>query len=77
MNDPELRTEVKQALLDLSRCLLPVHMSMAQHELVDEPLPDSAVVLHFMGSGASDQVTAGEVRMALAAANAVLRRLEL
>ena len=52
----------------LRRCLLPVQMLMAQAECVDEPLSDSAVVLSFMGSGASDQVTAGEVRAALTGA---------
>ena len=77
MTDPELTADVRQAIIDLSRCLLPVHMGMAQAELVGEPMTDSTVVLHFMGSGASDQVTAGEVRKALADANAVLRRLEL
>ena len=49
----------------LRRCLLPVWMGMAEHECVGEHLPDSAVVLSFMGSGASDQVTAGEIRAAL------------
>jgi hypothetical protein len=49
----------------LRRCLLPLHMAFAQAEMVGEPIPDDAVVLHFMGSGASDQVTAGEVRAAL------------
>jgi hypothetical protein len=49
----------------LRRCLMPVMMMMAQAECIDEPLPDDAVVLSFMGSGASDQVTAGEIRAAL------------
>lgn len=53
----------------LRRCLLPVQMVLAQAECVDDPLPDSAVVLSFMGSGASDQVTAGEVRQALGGDN--------
>lgn len=53
----------------LKRCLLPVWMTMCESELVGEPMPDSFVVLHFMGSGASDQVTAGEVRAALKTAS--------
>ena len=50
----------------LARCLLPVHMTLAERELVDDPVPDDAVVLCFMGSGASDNVTAGMIRAALA-----------
>jgi hypothetical protein len=50
----------------LRRCLLPIHMGLAEAELSGEPVGDSVVVLSFMGSGASDQVTAGEVRAALA-----------
>lgn len=42
-------------------------MTEAQAELADEPIPNSAVVLHFMGSGASHQVTAGDIRQMLAA----------
>jgi len=64
-----------EAAVALSRCLLPVSMSLAQCELVDEPVPDGAVVLHFMGSGASDQVTAGEVRAAIAQFNSALTRI--
>lgn len=49
----------------LRRCLLPLEMAFAEAEMVGEPIADDAVVLHFMGSGASDQVTAGEIRKAL------------
>lgn len=49
----------------LRRCLLPVWLGMAEAEMVGEPLSDDAVVLSFMGSGASDRVTAGEIRAAL------------
>ena len=68
---PDLRAHIEAqdaTIARLRRCLLPVQMLMAQAECVDEPLSDSAVVLSFMGSGASDQVTAGEVRAALAGA---------
>ena len=70
-NWPYLRAHIEAqdaTIARLRRCLLPVQMLMAQAECVDEPLSDSAVVLSFMGSGASDQVTAGEVRAALAGA---------
>ena len=68
---PDLRAHIEAqdaTIARLRRCLLPVQMLMAQAECVDEPLSDSAVVLSFMGSGASDQVTAGEVRAALTGA---------
>ena len=55
----------RKSIGQLRRCLLPVWMGIAECELVGEPLADSAVVLSFMGSGASDRVTAGEVREAL------------
>lgn len=54
--------EVREALAAINRVLLPIDMQFAQAECIDEPIPDEAVVLHFMGSGASDQVTAGEYR---------------
>ncbi len=49
----------------LRRCLMPVWMTIAEHDMIKEPLPDDARVLSFMGSGASDFVTAGEIRAAL------------
>ncbi|CAN5950506.1 unnamed protein product [Sphagnum jensenii] len=48
----------------LRRCLLPVVMGIAEMELSGEPLADDAVVLTFMGSGASDRVTARDIREA-------------
>jgi hypothetical protein len=63
---------LREALDKMGRCLLPVHMGLMQAVCVGDPLPDQAVVLSFMGSGASDQVTAGEVREALDAAHAAL-----
>lgn len=65
---------LREAIDKLSRCLVPVTMGLAQAECVDEPIPDACVVLSFMGSGASDAVTAGEVREALEAAGAALTR---
>lgn len=41
-------------------------MIEAEAELVGETVADDAPILHFMGSGASHQVTAGEIRAALA-----------
>ena len=40
-------------------------MHEAQWELCDETPADDVVVLHFMGSGASTTVTAGQMRAAL------------
>ena len=42
-------------------------MHEAQWELCGDVVPDDAVILAFMGSGASTQVTAGDLRAALAA----------
>lgn len=39
-------------------------MVAGEAELAGEPIPDSVVVLHFMGSGASHQVTAADMRQA-------------
>jgi hypothetical protein len=50
----------------LHRCLLPLQMEMAYRDLAGDPIPDEAVVLAFMGGGASDEVTAGDIRRALA-----------
>lgn len=62
--------EAIEVIEKLSRLMLPLVMTMAEAELVDEPIGDDAMVLHFMGSGASDTVTAGQVRSALALATA-------
>jgi len=43
-------------------------MIEAEAELVGEPIKDDAPILSFMGCGASHQVTAGEIRAALASA---------
>lgn len=72
-------TDIQHAvrvISDLKRLMLPAFMSLAEAELVDEPVPDEAVVYHFMGSGASDSVTAGEFRKVLKAANTFLERHE-
>lgn len=37
-------------------------MLQAQEELAEQPIPDSATILHFMGSGASTMVTAKQLR---------------
>jgi antitoxin HicB len=37
-------------------------MVEAQEELAEKPIPDHAVILHFMGSGASTMVTARQLR---------------
>lgn len=50
----------------LRRCLVPVTMHLAQLELERGlEAPDDMIVLYFMGSGASDQVTVKEIREAL------------
>lgn len=43
-------------------------MHEAQWELCEETPADDVVILHFMGSGASTMVTAGEMRAALSKA---------
>jgi len=37
-------------------------MVQAQEEMLDEPIPDDAVILSFMGSGASTMVLAKDLR---------------
>jgi hypothetical protein len=66
--------ELFEALVGISRVLLPINMILAQAECVDEPLADDAVLLSFMGSGASDHVTAGEYRVAAAKLNAAISK---
>lgn len=64
----ERAAKVERLLIEneqLRRCLLPVWMGIAQADAIGEPIPDDTVVLRFMGSGASDQVTAGEIRAVL------------
>lgn len=68
--------ELVEAMHGLRRIMLPMHMTMAEAECVDEPIPDDAVFLSFMGSGASDQVTAGEFRRANDAAGNALSKLK-
>lgn len=70
-------TDIEDAITvikGLARLMLPVQMAIAEAELVNEPHDDDVVVMHFMGSGASDQVTAGEVRKALIAANKFIQK---
>ncbi len=40
-------------------------MNEAQWEICEETPADDAIILHFMGSGASTAVTAGQLRVAL------------
>ena len=51
----ELKAQVGRILAFFS-------MLEAHHELTDDPLEDTTVVLSFMGSGASDQLTMGDFR---------------
>lgn len=37
-------------------------MVNAEADLCNEPIKDDAIILHFMGSGASHQVTAKDIR---------------
>lgn len=53
-------------LAALLRCFLPFQMAMAESDLIGDDVPDDQVIIHFSGSGASDQVTAGMLRAALA-----------
>lgn len=50
----------------LLRCFLPFQMAMAESALLGDDVHDDQVVIHFSGSGASDFVTAGMLRAALA-----------
>jgi hypothetical protein len=72
----ELEAKVKRlegALGSVRRLLLPVTMTLAEHECIDEPLPRDAVILSFMGSGASDHVTVGEYEDAMKLSAAALK----
>lgn len=64
----------------MARLLLPATMHLAQVELVaetdDEKPKDDDILFHFMGSGASDTVTVGEYRAAIAEASAFMRANE-
>lgn len=64
--------KLEGALKAFYRLLLPIHMSLAERELIEEPLPDTAVLFSFMGSGASDQATVGDYREAMRLADAAL-----
>jgi len=65
-----------EAARGIVRALLPINMTLAERELVDDPLPDPAVLFSFMGSGASDHVTVGEYRAAKDALSAALSQYE-
>jgi hypothetical protein len=64
--------KLREALEKMSRCLLPVTMGLAEAELIGEPPADDAVVLSFMGSGASDRVTVKDINDAFASAREAL-----
>lgn len=71
----ELKTRVEAAhaaVNALCRVLGPVGMTLAQQECIGEPLPREAVILSFMGSGASDNVTVGELEDAMELARQAL-----
>lgn len=54
-----------KAISEYYRVLIPVRMQIAQDEMLqDDLLPDSTIILHFMGSGASDMVDLGTFRRA-------------
>jgi hypothetical protein len=42
------------------RSLNPVWMTFAEREMIEEPIPPEAMLFTFMGSGASDNTTAGD-----------------
>ena len=67
--------EAEAVIQAFSRILGPVYMTLAQQECIDEPLPREAVILSFMGSGASDNVTVGEVEDASNNARTTLANL--
>ena len=64
--------KMRKALEDAHRIFMPTIMSLAEIELVDEPVKDDAVLFSFMGSGASDFVTVGEFRKALNSISAAI-----
>lgn len=57
------KTETREAGMAALRTWWAMHE--AQWELCEETPADDAVILHFMGSGASTMVTAGQIRAAL------------
>lgn len=69
----ERLSDLATALDAYRRALLPVVMTLAEREMVDDPVPSDAVLFSFMGSGASDHVTVGEFQKAEALAIEVLR----
>lgn len=56
----------------LTRLLLPTQMMLAEFELLGEPVAGDKTLFSFMGSGASDMVTVGEFREAIALAGAYM-----
>jgi hypothetical protein len=65
-----------EALHGLRRVLLPVHMTLAEREIADDPVPDDAVLFSFMGSGCSDRSTVGEFNAADKAALAAIAKAQ-
>jgi hypothetical protein len=55
----EIRRQ-KEHLRAFYRSLNPIWMTIAERELVDDPIPPDAFLFTFMGSGASDNSTVGE-----------------
>lgn len=75
----DLREEnerLKKAATGLSRVLLPIHMQLAERDLIEDPVADDVTLFSFMGSGASDRVTVGEYRKAMAALDVALGGLQ-
>lgn len=72
----EREAELVGAISAYHRLLFPISMSLAEREMIDEPLSDDAVLFSFMGSGASDHTTVGEFRKADALASAALKSRE-
>ena len=73
----ELEAEIAARAKALSPLACWWAMVEAQSELSEDgPIPPDAVVLHFMGSGASTQLTAQQMRAALLPDNAKLSGAE-
>lgn len=72
----EENERLKKAATGLSRVLLPIHMQLAERDLIEDPVADDVTLFSFMGSGASDRVTVGEYRKAMAALDVALGGLQ-
>jgi hypothetical protein len=76
MTDTDAVAKLVEVIDKLRRVMFPIFLTIKQEELAEQPMKDSDVILHFMGSGMSDTVTVGEFMAADAAATAALAQFK-